>query len=160
MRIIAKLLFVIIVLCALGAGYVLWASDAAVTAEGHKVVAAADSGDQFEQALSAIANGRDYVTLFTDEALGGADQYVFVTYTIHVKNRDVLPMEWFSFTFTPREGDVAVFKNEIPDVPAFDERSFSFTLLTARGPVDYARDVRLDYFFYAHEKSAELTVGK
>ena len=159
MRIIAKFLTVIVILCALAAGYVVWASDAALSTDARQVAAAADSAEQFAQTIQDIADGRDNVALLTDEAIGAAEDYVFVTYTIHIKNRDILPMEWFSLTFTPREGDVAVIKNEIPDVPAFDEAAFTFTLLTARGPIDYSREIRLDYFFYAHEKHVEAMIG-
>ena len=158
MRIIAKLLFVIVVLCALGAGYVLWASDAALTAGGYQVVAAADSGDQFEKALSDIANVRDNVTLFTDETPGGADQYVFVTYTIRVRNADLVPFEWIDLSVRSKEGDVLLVKPAVQDIPALNQSLLSFTLMAQRGLIDYERQATLSYYVYGHYRQVPVTL--
>ncbi len=159
MRIVAKILTVIVLICALGVGYVFVASNVRYAELGRQVVAGADKVDWFDGVVSAIETDADNMSLYLHEPLGQAEDYVFVTYTVQLKNWAMLPQEWFTISLEPKAGDVAMFVNPIDDVPAFGEGQFSFTLVTRRGSVDYARDVTMTYYFYGHEKSAHFTVG-
>ena len=47
----------------------------------------------------------------------------------------------------------------MPDIPAHEENTVTLTLLTSRERIDYSREIKIDYFFYANEKSVTLTAG-
>ena len=158
MRVFAKFLTVITVLALLLAGYIVWASDAQVSAEGYKVEAAADRVDSFNGVVSALRSGSDNIVAFQNSVTGGADQYVFVTYTIRVRNSDFIPFEWIDLALASKAGDVLLVKPTVQDIPALNQSLLSFTLMAERGIVDYERQATLSYYVYGHYKEMPLTL--
>ena len=158
MRVFAKFLTVITVLALLLAGYIVWASDAQVSAEGYKVEAAADRVDSFNGVVSALRSGSDNIVAFQNSVTGGADQYVFVTYTIRVRNSDFIPFEWIDLALESKAGDVLLVKPTVQDIPALNQSLLSFTLMAERGIVDYERQATLSYYVYGHYKEMPLTL--
>ena len=158
MRVFAKFLTVITVLALLLAGYIVWASDAQVSAEGYKVEAAADRVDSFNGVVSALRSGSDNIVSYSTDAIGSPDQYVFVTYTIRVRNSDVIPFEWIDLAIESKAGDVLLVKPTVQDIPALNPSLLSFTLMAERGIVDYERQATLSYYVYGHYKEMPLTL--
>ncbi|MBR3504681.1 MAG: hypothetical protein IKO07_10650 [Clostridia bacterium] len=158
MKAFAKILTVITALALLLAGYVVWSANAQVSAEGYKVEAAADREDSFNGVVNALRSGSDNIVSYSRGAIGGADQYVFVTYTIRVRNSDFIPFEWIDLTLESREGDVLLVKPSVQDIPALNQSLLSFTLMARRGAVDYERRATLSYYVYGHYKAIPLTL--
>ncbi|MBQ8954072.1 MAG: hypothetical protein IJ048_08135 [Clostridia bacterium] len=158
MRIFAKFLTVITVLALLLAGYVVWASDAQVNAEGYKVEAAADRADSFSGVVNALRSGSDSIVAYQSGVAGSADQYVFVTYTIRMRNSDFIPFEWIDLALENKPGDVLLVKPTVQDIPALNQSLLSFTLMAERGIVDYERQATLSYYVYGHYKEMPLTL--
>ena len=158
MKAFAKILTVITALALLLAGYVVWSADARVSAEGYKVEAAADRADSFSGVVSALRSGSDSIVSYSGGPIGGADEYVFVTYTIRVRNTDLIPFEWIDLAIESKDGDVLLVKPAVQDIPALNQSLLSFTLMAQRGVVDYERQATLSYYVYGHYKALPVTL--
>ena len=60
----------------------------------------------FYNVKNKLKNDTFVGTRFTNEELGEADQYQFLTYTIHVNNHSFLQAEVIEIRITPMQGDV------------------------------------------------------
>ena len=158
MRVFAKILTVITLLALLAAGYVIWASAAQVSAQGYKVEAAADRAGSFAGVVEALRSGSDSIVSYDGAPVGGADQYVFVTYTIRVRNADLVPFEWIDLSVRSKEGDVLLVKPAVQDIPALNQSLLSFTLMAQRGLIDYERQATLSYYVYGHYRQVPVTL--
>lgn len=158
MKVFAKILTVITALALLLAGYVVWSATAQVSAEGYKVEAAADRVDSFSGVVNALRSGSDSIVSYGGDAIGAAEEYVFVTYTIRVRNADLIPFEWLDLTLQNKEGDVLLVKPSVQDIPALNQSLLSFTLMAQRGIVDYERQATLSYYVYGHYRDVPLTL--
>ena len=159
MKVFAKCLIVVTVVALLLAGYVVWASNAQVSAEGYRVEAAADRADAFDGVLNALSSGAESITAFSSAGIGGADQYVFVTYTIRVRNADLVPLEWIELTIENQAGDVLMVKPTVQDIPALNQSVLSYTLMVERAAApSYERAATLSYYIYGHYKEIPITL--
>lgn len=159
MKALAKFLTVVTVLVLLAGGYVIWASELGVSPAGTLVESAADRTDAFESIRQTAAVGGSGVTLYADGMLGEPDEYVFVTYTLRLRNSNVLNAEWLQLELTPQEGDVLLLASSVEDVPAFSEQLYTVVLLTSRNTASYARSAELTYYVYGHEHKAALQLA-
>lgn len=159
MRFLAKFLAFIAIVALLATGYVIWAADVGVASQGYVVESAADRAETFENIKNAIRGGTDGITVYGDGTIGNAEDYIFVTYTLQLRNRDVVPFEWVEMTVKNLPGDVLMIKPLIQSVPAFNETAISFTLMMDRGAVTYARDVVIGYYVYGHYKELTVTLS-
>ena len=159
MKVFAKCLAVITLAAVLLAGYVVWMSAAQVTAEGYQVEAAADRADSFEGVISALQSGSDNIVSYAADSIGSADQYVFVTYTIRMRNADLLPFEWIELTVQNQPGDVLLVKPTVQDIPALNQAVLSYTLMVERAALpNYERAATLSYYMYGHYKEIPITL--
>ena len=159
MKVFVKFLAVVTLLAVLFAGYVVWAADASVSYEGYLVESALDRGDAFNGVVSAARSGGDSVVTYDISNIGAADRYVFVTYTVKISNRDILPLEWIDIQLTNQAGDVLMVKPTISDVPALNQALVSFSLLVDRNAAsNYQRAATLTYYIYGHAKTVELNL--
>lgn len=150
MKAIAKFLTVVTLLVLLAGGYIVWASELHVLPESGVVESAADRAQAFENLLSAAHIGSTDVSVYSDIS-GTADQYSFVTYTLRLRNGNILPAEWLQIHLTPQPGDVLLVKSTVEDVPGLSEKLLTVVLLTERSTASYARTAALTYYVYGHE---------
>ena len=109
--------------------------------------------------ISAARSGGDSVVCYDISNIGAAEQYEFVTYTVKISNRDVLPLEWIDIQLTSQTGDVLMVKPTISDVPAFNQALVSFSLLVDRNAASgYQRSATLTYYIYGHAKTVTLNL--
>ena len=159
MKAFVKFLAVVTVLAVLFAGYVVWAADSSVSYQGYQVESALDRSDAFNGVISAARSGGDSVVSYDISNIGAAEQYEFVTYTVKISNRDVLPLEWIDIQLTSQTGDVLMVKPTISDVPAFNQALVSFSLLVDRNAASgYQRSATLTYYIYGHAKTVALNL--
>jgi hypothetical protein len=159
MKVFVKFLAVVTVLAVLFAGYVVWASDATVSYEGYQVESALDRSDAFNGVVSAARSGDDSVVIYDISNIGSTEQYEFVTYTLKIANRDILPLEWIDIQLNNQSGDVLMVKPTISDVPALNQALVSFSLLVDRNVISsYQCTATLTYYIYGHLKTVELTL--
>jgi hypothetical protein len=70
------------------------------------VTPAAQAIEQFEALRASVDEGSFTGRVFVGEALSNPEEYVFVTYTLRVKNVGFIPAEWIELAVTPAGGDV------------------------------------------------------
>ena len=158
MRAIAKFLTLVTALVLLAGGYLIWASELKVTPAGVVVESAADRIQAFEGIRESSEVGSPDLVMYENSITGGPDQYVFVTYTLKMRNLNALPAEWLQIDIEPVEGDVLMVKAIVEDVPAFSEQLFTVVLMTSRSVGDYSRKATLSYYVYGHEISVPLVL--
>ena len=159
MKTFAKILTVITLVAVLLAGYVGWASTAQVTVEGYRVEAAADRADSFEGIVNAAKRGSDSIVTYRNGAIGTADDYVFVTYTIRVRNSDLLELEWIDLAIQNTADDIMLVKPTAQDIPALNQSILSYTLMVERAALpQYERAAVLSYYIYGHYKEIPITL--
>ena len=158
MKVFAKVLTVITIAALLLAGYVVWTANAQVNAEGYQIKSAADNIDAFNNVISALRSGSDAVVGYETEGIGSAEDYVFVIYTIRVRNSDLVSIEWIDLELENKPGDVLMMKPVVQDIPALNQSILSYTLMLPRGAADYERTATLSYYIYGHYKEVPLTL--
>ena len=124
---------------------------------------ATDSMDQLEtfNTLKKKVDNASFIgTRFTSEAIGTADQYQFLTYTVNLDNRSFLDAEVIELRITPMQGDVLQLGEETEhDLPSGKSMDFSALILTARN-MHSVREATVSYYFWGIPFTAKLTLGK
>lgn len=159
MKAIAKFLTLITTLVLLAGGYIVWASEITASPVGGTVESAADRVEAFEGIRQSAQLGAANLLMYKPEIEQGAEQYVFVTYTVRLRNLNALPAEWLELSLTPQEGDVLMVKSSVEDVPAFGEELVTVVLMTDRTAASYARHATLTYYVYGHEVSIPVQLS-
>ena len=156
MKAIAKFLTLVTVLVLLAGGYLIWASGLKTASLGGTVQSAADRLEAFEGIREASAIGSPDLVMHAPRIDYGADQYLFITYTIQLRNMNALPAEWLQLNIAAQDGDVLMVKSSVEDVPAFSEALMTVVLMTDRSTASYARNATLTYYVYGHEVSVPV----
>ena len=156
MKALSKFLTFITVLVLAAGGYILWAAELKVAPVGGLVESAADRASAFESISQSTEIGSADLVLFQDSIDYGPEQYVFVTYTLRIRNMNILPAEWLQIDIQPQTGDVLMVKATVEDVPGFSEQLVSVVLLTDRTTASYARAATLSYYVYGREYSVPV----
>ncbi len=151
MKALAKFLCVVVLLVALTGLYIFHACDVTVTSGGGLVESAADRIQAFDSIRYSMTVGSSSLVPYQTGISGNADQYVFVTYTLNLKNTNLLPVEWIQIDLQPQKGDVLMLKPAVEDVPPFSEGIITLVLMTDRAAASYARSATLSYYVYGHE---------
>ncbi len=159
MRAIAKFLTFVTLLALLAGGYVYWASALKTESAGFVVESAADRAQAFNGILSAMQADATGLTLYTTDVNPAPEQYLFLTYTLRVRNLNLLQAEWLQLTLETQDGDVLMVDPAVEDVPALNEKLITVVLLTNRNTAGYERDARLDYYVYGHPMSIPVRLG-
>ena len=151
MKAIAKFLTVITVLVLLAGAYVVRASQLKILPASGLVESAADRAQAFESIIASARVGSDELAVYSDGLPLNPEQYVFVTYTVKLRNLNALPAEWMELSLSPQPEDILLVKATVKDVPAFSEQLVTIVLLTDRATASYARSAELTYYVYGHE---------
>ena len=151
MKALAKFLCVVTLLVALTGLYISHACNINVSCGSGLVESAADRIQAFDSIRYSMNVGSASLVPYRTGIPGSADQYVFVTYTLHLKNMNLLPVEWIQIELEPQNGDVLMLKPAVEDVMPFSEEVITLVLMTDRSTASYLRSATLIYYVYGHE---------
>ena len=159
MKAIAKFLTLVTALVLLAGGYLVWASEMKAAPAGGTVESAADRIEAFNGICQSAQIGSSDLVMYENSVDYGAEQYLFITYTLQLRNLNALPAEWIQLEIEPQQGDVLMVRSDVADIPAFSEGLVTVVLMTDRSTAGYARQATLTYYVYGHEISipVELT---
>lgn len=116
---------------------------------------------EFFDNLKANVDASAFIgTRYTNEELTTADQYQFLTYTLHFNNHSLLKAEVIEIRITPMQGDVL----QIGEVTAYDlpsgkQMDLSATILTDRA-MHSVREATVSYYFWGIPFTTKLTLRK
>jgi hypothetical protein len=98
-------------------------------------------------------------TLFTQEAVGDASEYAFITYTIRLSNQCLVPIDMIEVQVVPQEGDMLQIGNyEVRSLQPKTKDSVSATILTKKDSHS-VRDVLITYYVWGVSFSIRYTCG-
>ena len=116
--------------------------------------------DFFDNLKSKVDASTFIGTRFTNNELTTADQYQFLTYTLHFNNHSFLKAEVIELRITPMGSDVLQVGDEVPhDLPSGRQTDLSAMILTTR-EMHSVREATVSYYIWGIPFTAKLTLGK
>ena len=159
MRIVAKILTVLAVAAVLLFGYVKWASEIGASYDSITVASCADYPENFAAYREVAATQGSEVTLFGELPGYDPSQYQFVSYTVELRNINLLPAEWIDLVIVPIDGDVMQINAAAQDLAPFNSSKMSILLITSRNTPTLARQAKLTYYVYGRLYELYVTLN-
>jgi len=121
--------------------------------------AASAQPDLFAQVKQYAALDAFQGTLFSQEAIGDAADYAFITYTIQLSNQCLVPIDMIEIQVVPKEGDVLQIGDfETHSLQPKTQGSVSTTILTKKDNHS-VREVLITYYVWGVSFSIRYTCG-
>ncbi len=160
MRVFAWILVVITVLTVGLAVYELATLKLGTEAVQVSVTPASRSEALLEDMRAGMDNDSLTGRIFSREAIGNAEDYVFITYTVPVKNMNFLSAEWIELVVSPQEGDIVqVSTGDAQKLPGLSRADLSATVLCRLSEQEAAArkpSLEINYFLFGRPYSFEL----
>ena len=116
--------------------------------------------DFFNSLKSKVSSSAFVGTRYTSGELSTADQYQFLTYTLHLTNRAFLKAEVIEIRITPMQGDILQIGEETAhDLSSGNQMDLSATILTDR-TMHSVREATVSWYFWGIPFTARLTLGR
>ena len=97
---------------------------------------------------------------FSGAELGAADQYQFLTYTVHLDNHAFLQAQTIELRITPMESDILELGDEsCHDLASGKQGDISATILTGR-TAHSVREGTVSYYLWGIPFTEKITLGK
>jgi hypothetical protein len=120
---------------------------------------ASQQADLFNQMKSYVALDAFPGTMFTDEEIGDAADYAFITYTLQLSNQCLVPIDMIEIQVLPETGDVLQIGDfNVHSLAAKTSGSVSATILTAKDSHS-VREVLITYYVWGVSFSIRYTCG-
>ena len=149
MRVFTWILLIITVLALAVFGYGYYGLRVQTGEMNAVVTPAANALEQFEALRTQMDNDSLTGRVYRKEALGNPEDYVFVTYTVRVKNVGLIPAEWIELVITPGESDIL--EVDIADAQvlgAMREGDLKTVILQKGDGSDTARAAQVQYYAF------------
>lgn len=160
MRVFAWILVVITVLTVGLAVYELATLKLGTEAVQVSVTPASRNEALLEEMRAGMDNDSLTGRIFSREAIGNAEDYVFITYTVPVKNMNFLSAEWIELVVSPQEGDIVqVSTGDAQKLPGLSRANLSATVLCRLSEQESAArkpSLEINYFLFGRPYSFEL----
>ena len=116
--------------------------------------------DFFDNLKSKVDSSTFVGTRFTSDELEAADQYQFLTYTVHLNNHSFLQTDVIEIRITPMQGDVLQIGEDTEhSLRSGNQMDLSATILTDRG-MHSVREATVSYYIWGIPFTSKLTLGK
>jgi len=158
---VAAIILIILVLAAVCAvGYMYLNANLSVRYVSCIATDGIDQLETFNALKKKVENSTFVGTRFSSEAIGAADQYQFLTYTVALDNQAYLNAEVVEIRITPMQGDVLQLGEETEhDLPSGKAMDLSALILTARN-MHSVREATVSWYFWGIPFTTKLTLGK
>jgi hypothetical protein len=157
---IVMFVMIALVVLALGVvGYFFLTAKVSVTASGAQGQLASQNTALFDQLKTQLDESSFQGTRFSTDALGNAEDYAFITYTVRLSNQCLVPIDMVEVQVEPDAGDVL----QIGDISVHSLKSRSVgditaTILTTKNN-DAAREVVISYYVWGVSFSIRRAIG-
>ena len=153
-------MIVLVLAAVIGVGYLYLNARLDIRFDSCIATDGATQADPFST-LKAKLGAQTFIgTRFTHDEPGTADQYQFLTYTVHVDNHSFLKAEVMEIRVTPMQGDILQIGDElVRDLPSGRQADLSVTILTAR-EMHSVREATVTWYFWGIPFSEKITLGK
>ena len=115
--------------------------------------------DVFQQIKQYTALDAFQGTVFSQDPIGEAADYAFITYTLQLSNQCLVPVDMIEVQVIPKSGDVVQIGNfTVKALAAKSSGSVSATIMTAKDSHS-VRDVLITYYVWGVSFSIRYTCG-
>jgi hypothetical protein len=155
------ILMIALVVAALGvAGYYFATAKVTIAAYKAEGVPATQQAALFDQLKTQVAQNEFQGTLFAaDTALGSAEQYAFITYTLRLDNQCLVPIDMVEVQVEPDAGDVLqIGDTSVHSLAARSQGDITATILTAVDS-NSVRELIVTYYVWGVSFSIRQTYG-
>ena len=160
MKVFAICLVVLVLAAVIGIGWLYLNARMDIRFESCIANDGVTQAEVFNNVISRVKNDTFIGTRFTGEDTGTADQYQFLTYTVHVDNHSFLKAEVIEIRITPMQGDILQIGEETArDLPSGRQTNLSATIITDRN-MHSVREATVTWYFWGIPFSEKLTLGR
>ena len=160
MKPLGIILIILVLAAVVGVGYLYLNANLDIRFEACIATDGMTQIDYFNTLKSKVASSAFVGTRFTGGGLGTADQYQFLTYTVHLSNHTFLKAEVIEIRITPMQGDILqIGEEDAHDLPSGQQMDLSATILTGR-TMHSVREATVSYYFWGIPFTTRLTLGK
>ena len=151
---IALLVVVIVVV-----GYFFFTAKVTVADCDITGIAASQRPELFQQVQGYVGLDALQGTMFTDEEIGNAEDYAFITYTLTLSNQCLIPVDMIEVQVVPEAGDIL----QIGDFNVYSlapktQGTITATILTQKDSHS-VRDVLVTYYVWGVSFTIRYTCG-
>ena len=162
MRILKAVMIVMIALVVLTlalVGYFFATAKVSIAAYNAQGVPATERADLFEQIKQQVAKKAFQGTLFQTGALGNADQYALITYTLRLSNQCLVPVDMIEVQVVPDPKDILQIGDlSVHSLDAKTQGDITATILTAKDS-NSIREIIVTYYVWGVSFSIRETYG-
>lgn len=133
LKIVAAVMALLVVAALCVVGYYFTNAKVEIVAVDAQAVRAADAVARFAELRREVEEGVFMGTLYSDAAIGDAEDYVFITYTIRLSNRCLVPIDMIEVQAVGKAGDVLKIGDlNVYSLDANAEGDIAATILTSK----------------------------
>ena len=160
MKPLGIILIILVLVAVVAVGYLYLNAKLDIRFEACIATDAMTQSDYFDSLKSKVASSAFVGTRYTNEEPASADQYQFLTYTLHFNNHSFLKAEVIEIRISPMQGDILQIGEESAyDLPSGKQMDLSATILTDRA-MHSVREATVSYYFWGIPFTTKLTLGK
>ena len=121
--------------------------------------AASTQPDLFQQMKEYVALDAFPGVMFSDEPIGDAAEYAFITYTLELSNECLVPIDRIEVQIIPRAGDVLqIGDTQVHSLSPKTSGSVTATILTQKDSHS-VREVKITYYVWGVSFTIRTTCG-
>ncbi len=157
MKKVAIVLWVLVVILGGAFMYQLFSSRLVVTGVAFSSMDAKDNQALFDTFSLSVNENHLNGTIISREALKNAEDHVFYTYTLRLKNKSLFPAEMVEIQLPSVHGDVLYYgQNQKSDIHALQEEEVYVILLTSNGQTP-VRELYITYYILGRPHQMKYT---
>lgn len=120
---------------------------------------AQSQASEFERCKSNFENGSLITSVYENAQIGEAEDYTFLTYTVHLKNTCLVNAEMIEIQLEPVQGDVLAYNtNQTTSLKPNNEGDYNIILLTRKGN-NAVRRIIITYYLWGYPFTMMQTYG-
>lgn len=146
MRIFAFVLLGITLVVAAFFGYCYYGAQMQIVGVAASLTPATEALGTYELVTGQMREGSFYGTVYQELEFTYPESYTFVSFTVRMRNRGLLPMDWIRIEVAPEENDILqLAADRTPSLAGGSTADFS-TALLCRSGADADRKITLTYY--------------
>lgn len=160
MKPVGIILIILVLIAFVGVGYLYFSANLEIRFQSCIAADGITMAEEFNALKSKISSSSFVGTRYTNDELGSADQYQFLTYTLRLSNQAFLKAEVIEIRITPMQGDVLQMGDvTVHDLPSGEQLDLTAVILTDRA-MHSVREATVSYYFWGIPFTTRLTLGK
>ena len=148
--------FVLLIVTAALVGYLFVTAEIEITAVSVQEVSAADDPIAFHSLQNAVAQDTFYGTLYQKPSdWKNPSEYVFLTYTLRVRNNCLVPIDMLEAQVIPRSEDILQTADlQVKSIEAKSEDDLIVRILTPKG-TQPSREIIVSYYLWGKSSNVK-----